>query len=165
MMNPFNEDDNQNEEALYFKNLDLNNVVSPVNADILETLLMEANYDRGKTEILVKGFREGFSIGYTGDENVKLTAPNLTLHVGSQTELWNKVLKEVKLNRFAGPFQDIPFENYIQSPIGLVPKDNRTKMRLIFHLSYPKLGNTSVNANTPHELCTVTYCEFDQAIA
>ena len=147
------------------KNFDLNNVVSPVNADILETLLMEANYDRGKTEILVKGFREGFSIGYTGDENVKLTAPNLTLHVGSQTELWNKVLKEVKLNRFAGPFQDIPFENYIQSPIGLVPKDNRTKMRLIFHLSYPKLGNTSVNTNTPHELCTVTYCEFDQAIA
>ena len=31
-------------------------------------------------------------------------------------------MKEVKAKRFAGPFKNIPFENYIQSPIGLVPK-------------------------------------------
>ena len=37
--------------------------------------------------------------------------------------LWNKVMKEVEAKRFAGPFEKIPFDNFIQSPIGLVPKD------------------------------------------
>ena len=56
------------------------------------------------------------------------------------------MLKEVKLNHFAGPFSEIPYENYIQSPVGLVPKsDNDT--RLVFHLSAPR--NDSVNSNTP----------------
>ena len=38
-------------------------------------------------------------------------------------ELWNKVMKGVNLKRYAGPFDSIPFENYVQSPIGLIPKD------------------------------------------
>ena len=96
----------------------------------------------------------------------KLLSPNLKLdHPGNEVVLWNKVMKEVKLGRYAGPFAEIPFEeHYIQSPIGLVPKDNGTDSRLIFHLSYPKRGNKSVNANTPAELCTVTYPDFNQAI-
>ena len=74
-------------------------------------------------------------------------------------------MKEVKLKRFAGPFEDIPFDNYIQSPIGLVPKAG-SKTRLIFHLSYPRNGkNLFVNANTPAELSKVKYSDFDQAIA
>ena len=58
---------------------------------------------------------------------------------GQETEiiLWNKVMKEVKEKRFAGPFKEIPFEHFIQSPIGLVPKDGGKYYRLIFHLSYP----------------------------
>ena len=70
-------------------------------------------------------------------------------------------MKELKLGHFAGPFKEIPFDNYIQSPIGLVPKnDNDT--RLIFHLSSPR--NDSVNSNTPKELCTVKYKDLDNAI-
>ena len=86
------------------------------------------------------------------------------MNVGDPIELWNKVMKEVKEKRYAGPFEQIPFENYIQSPIGLVPKDNGKKTRLIFHLSYPKGGTTSLNINTPKELCRVKYCEFDEAV-
>ena len=33
-------------------------------------------------------------------------------------------MKEVKEGRYAGPFKDNPYKYYIQSPIGLVPKDN-----------------------------------------
>ena len=47
-----------------------------------------------------------------------MTAPNLKLTVGNETILWNKVMKEVKAKRYAGPFT----EDFIQSPIGLVPK-------------------------------------------
>ena len=72
-------------------------------------------------------------------------------------------MTEVKAGRFAGPFVEIPFEYYIQSPVGLVPKDKGTKTRLIFHLSYPRTGG-SVNAGIPDELCTVQYPQFDEAI-
>ena len=82
----------------------------------------------------------------------------------NQTDLWNKIMAEVELGRYAGPFSDIPFEYYIQSPVGLVPKDGGKKTRLIFHLSYPKTGTTSVNANTPEELCSVAYPQFKDAI-
>ena len=73
-------------------------------------------------------------------------------------------MKEVKLKCFAGPFKELPFPNYIQSPIGLVPKgDDGRDTRLIFHISYPRNGN-SVNSQTPHELCTVKYSDLDGAI-
>ena len=144
---------------------------------MLKKLLVDTNYDPKKTAYLVKGFEEGFDLGYRGPEDVKLTAKNLKFTIGSKTELWNKVMKEVELKRYAGPFKDIPFENYIQSPIGLVPKDGGQKTRLIFHLSYPRKPPTkqleeanitweekSVNANTPPDLTKVKYPDFDKAV-
>ena len=77
-------------------------------------------------------------------------SPNLKLRVGSETILWNKLMKEVAAGRVAGPFKEIPFDEYIQSPIGLVPKGGGTDCRLIFHLSYPKTGE-SVNSGIPKE--------------
>ena len=124
---------------------------------------MKSSYDGAKTEFLVKSFEEGFSIGYEGDMNVRRTAPNLKLRIGNETVLWNKVMKEVQLKRYAGPFKDRPFDNFIQSPIGLVPKDGGTKTRLIFHLSYPRTGD-SVNSGTPTDKCKVKYCMFDDAV-
>ena len=75
-------------------------------------------------------------------------------------------MKEVQEGRYAGPFEHIPFENYIQSPIGLVPKDGGKKTRLIFHLSHPRdtEKGISVNGATPEHLTTVKYLEFDDAV-
>ena len=84
--------------------------------------------------------------------------------MGNPTEPWNKVMKEVKEGRYAGPFEEIPFEYYIQSPIGLVPKDGGKSTRLIFHLSYPRESGSSVNENTPQSQCTVKYPDFNEAI-
>ena len=139
-------------------------MVTPVNAFRLRELLQQANYPENQTDFLFKGFNSGFFLGYNGRTDVKLHAHNFRLCVGNQTILWNKVMKEVKLKRFAGPFREIPFTNFTQSPIGLVPKDGGSDVRLIFHLSYLKGGTTSVNANTPHEECWVTYTDFDEAI-
>ena len=50
-------------------------------------------------------------------------------------DLWNKIMKEVRVGRVAGPYETIPFENYIQSPVGLVSKSGG-KTRMIFHLSF-----------------------------
>ena len=108
---------------------------------------------------------DGFSLGYEGPHNVKQYSPNLKLN--NKTEeivLWNKVMKEVKEGRYAGPFKTPHFDNFIQSPIGLVPKD-KTDYHLIFHLSYPRSKvNLSVNANTPKDKCSVVYPDFAEAI-
>ena len=141
-----------------------------MDADRLCAYLDAINYNEAKKQFLIKGFQEGFDLGYTGDRTMRRKAPNLKLTVGSKVELWNKVMKEVKEGRYAGPFETPPFENYIQSPIGLVPKDGGRNTRLIFHLSYPRKDTKrgekpeSVNANTPKSLCTVKYPDIERAI-
>ena len=67
-------------------------------------------------------------------------------------------MKEVKAGRYAGPFDEVPYDNFIQSPIGLVPKAGG-KTRLIFHLSFEFKGEDggSVNGCNPKEKCSVQY--------
>ena len=109
-------------ETLYFENFDIDSVVTPVDTNALLSLLTEVNYDRGKTKKLVSYFRNSFPLNYQGKRRVQRKAPNLILRVGNERILWNKVMKEVQLGHFAGPFTEIPFRYYIQSPVGLVPK-------------------------------------------
>ena len=152
---------------MYFQNFDLESVVTPVNIERFEQLLYQSKYDQQKISYLMDGFKHGFSIGYEGPTDVRLRSPNLKFRgVGNKTILWNKVMKEVSLKHYAGPFKQIPFSNFIQSLIGLVPKDNGKNTRLIFHLSYPrgKGLKKSVHANTPKSKCTVEYPEFNRAI-
>ena len=118
------------EEILEFRNLDMNHIITPVNAAKLRALSKESGYDNKKSDYLCRGFSEGFSLKFEGPQNVKKTAPNLKLRVDLKIELWNKVMVEVKAGRYAGPFEQIPFDSYIQSPIGLVPKDKGTKIAL-----------------------------------
>ena len=150
---------------LLFENYDLSSVVTTVDAAVLERLLLETEYNSKKRKFVVEGLRNGFPLGYEGPKRVHLTAPNLKLRVGDEVDLWNKIMKEVMLKRVAGPYKVIPFQYYIQSPIGLVPKDGGVNTRLIFHLSYPKTKfSTSVNANMPEHLCRVKYPDFCEAI-
>ena len=131
----------------------------------LHQLLIETKYDKRKTDYLIQGITKGFDIGYRGKEDVKYRAQNLKLN-GPEKKLilWNKVMKEIKAERFTGPFDQILFTNYIQSPIGLVPKDGGKDHRLIFHLSYPWGKGKSLNENTPASLCSVQYLDFNRAI-
>ena len=145
--------------------MDLENIYTPVDPEKLRELLIQTKYGKTETDFLYNGFKYGFDIGCQELEDIQIRqkAPNLKFTVGNKTELWNKVMKEVQLKRYAGPFESIPFSNFIQSPIGLVPKDNGTKTRLIFHLSYPRNG-ISVNSATPEERKSVKYPSFDEAI-
>ena len=139
-------------------------MVTPVDVDKYEELLRVSGYDHTESEFLVNGFRNGFDIGFRGDiQGMRRTAPNLKFRIGNEVILWNKVMKEVKAKRYAGPFKEAPFKNFIQSPVGLVPKDDGKDTRLIFHLSYPRKG-FSVNSQTPERFCKVKYCDFSDAI-
>ena len=132
-------------------------------------LLRQSNYDTKETEFLLEGFTRGFDIGYRGTPNRQSYAENIPITVGSTQELWDKVMKEVRAGRYAGPYKKIPYKNFIQSPIGLVPKAGN-KTRLIFHLSFEFLNDKgenigSVNSCTPKEWCSVKYNDIDAAVA
>ena len=117
-----------------------------------------------ETHYIVNGFRFGFDLGYRGPVTRQDTASNIPFWgIGSHLELWEKLMKEVKLGRYVGLFEDIPFKRYVQSPIRLVPKSGN-KTRLIFHLSYDFKEHKSINHYTPRELCTVKYNDLDMAV-
>ena len=147
-------------------NMDLDHISTPVEVTKLIKLLKVARYDAAEVNHLEDGFSNGFSIGYQRPLKRKSSARNIPFTVGNKFDMWEKIMKEVAAGRVAGPYMEIPFNNYIQSPIGLVPKAGG-KTRLIFHLSYNFSDDMdkdgSLNKFTPQELCTVKYNDLDCA--
>ena len=157
------------EEVLRYSNKNWAEIITPINVKQFKRLLDECDYDKKKTADLILGFERGFDLGYRGPHNRTDCSNNIPLKIGSPVQLWNKVMKEVAASRYAWPFtyQEIPFRNWIQSPIGLVLKAGN-KTRLIFHLSYDfgdKWEQKSVNFHTPDSLCHVKYHDLDHAVA
>ena len=147
-----------------FINRDLQSIVTPVNPRVLKNLLVQSNYDQQEIDFLVDGFTNGFNIKYDGPTQRTDSSNNIPFKVGDRMDMWEKIMKEVKAGTYAGPFDSIPYQYYIQSPIGLVPKAGG-QTRLIFHLSFNfKTGNKSVNFFTLQEKCSVKYNDIDHAI-
>ena len=142
----------------------LSDIVTSIRAQVLKQMLIDSNYDPAKTRKLIEGFTNGFDLGYQGPLQRQDTSANLPFRVGTLVEMWNKIMKEVKLGRYAGPYEKVPYENYVQSPIGLVPKAGN-KTRLIFHLSYDFKNHKSINHYTLEAVCSVKYKDIDHAIA
>ena len=70
--------------------MDLENIVTPVKADVLEKLLKQSKFDLDKTNYLVNDFKEGFKLHYSGNlKECQRLAPNLKLW-DFGTKLWRK---------------------------------------------------------------------------
>ena len=146
----------------------MDTIASPVDYNKLSDLLHKTNYDRNEMEFLIDGFSNGFDLRYQGPTDRRDKSDNIpfTPGVGNESELYNKVMKEVKLGQFLGPWleEDIPFKFFVQSPIRLVPT-GEGETRLIFHLSYCfKNGNESINSWIPKDKCSVKYKDIDHTI-
>ena len=61
----------------------------------------------------------------------------------------------MSLGRIAGPFTSLPFDNFVISPLGLVPKKESGKYRIIHDLSFSK--SDSVNLFISNAEATVQY--------
>ena len=154
-------------ERIYYENFDLETIITPVNVEQLVQLLNEVNYNKEEVLFLENGFKNGFDLGYEGPMTRQSIAANIPFTVGNKQELWSKIMREVKLKRVAGPFKTVPFNDYVQSPIGLVPKaGSGDQTCLIFHLSYNNKedGLGSVNSAIPKNKCSVKYRDVDYAV-
>ena len=117
--------------------------------------------DKTAAEFLREGFTHGFKLGYLGEREAR-DSRNLKSVEKDPKTAREKLDKEIKLGRIAGPFKVSPVRNLIISPIGLVPKAEKGKFRLIQHLSHPV--GTSINDGIDKNVCVVTYTKFDVAV-
>ncbi|XP_077113673.1 uncharacterized protein LOC143768954 [Ranitomeya variabilis] len=116
--------------------------------------------DMERAELLRAGFSIGFCIP-TPAFDVPQSLKNLRLAELHTSVVSEKLSKEVALGRMSRPFHIPPFDDLVVSPLGVVPKKDPNKFRLIQHLSYPK--GRSVNDGIDPELCSVVYTSFDEA--
>ena len=78
---------------------------------LYKRLLKESNYNEDETKFLVDGFTSGFDLGYRGPWRRQDTSQNIPFQVtgvGNGFDMWEKIMKEVKLGRYAGPYKKIP---------------------------------------------------------
>ena len=102
----------ENTDIDEFSSFNIDEIVTPINPDVLLELLTEVKYDEEKTSKIIDGFRHGFDIGYEGHTQRVNESKNLPFHVGDQYDMWGKIMKEVKLKRYGGPFkrEEIPYQ-------------------------------------------------------
>ena len=133
---------------------------SPINVhNLLEELV---NYDN--TEVaheLAHGFTEGFRLGFLGPREPRSSKNLQSIHANEDVAQ-QKINTEISLGRISGPHEHVPLANFTSSPIGLVPKKDAGKFRLIHHLSWPE--GKSINDSIDPEKCTVKYARFDNAV-
>ena len=88
-----------------FHNFNLKDIITPLNAQELNRLLMETKYDPEESEFLVKGFLEGFDIGYAGVVDRQDYSQNILLKVGTKEDLWGKIGEGGEVRKGGRPIQ------------------------------------------------------------
>jgi hypothetical protein len=107
------------------------------------------------------GFTKGFSIQFNGSP-FNSFHPNHNSAARQPHLLRNLINKEVEAGRVAGPFSSPPFSPFVVSPLGLVPKKEPNKFRVIHDLSYPH--GQSVNFFISADDAAVSYETFDRVV-
>ncbi len=105
---------------------------------------------------LRNGFTDGFRIPSTIlDDPPKASYTNHASARQHHLVLQRYIAEELSMGRLAGPFVAPPFKNFVVSPLGVVPKKEAGKFRIIHDLSFPK--QNSVNAHIDPSFKTVNY--------
>ena len=103
----------QGDGCIYAENFDVENLITPINVERYSKALKELQFDATKSGFLIKGFNTGFSIGYQGPRDRRDTSNNIPIKpgVGSQTEMWNKIMKEVQEKRLQARLLKVTFHS------------------------------------------------------
>lgn len=151
--------DSQRPTILPIQQADQDRPITPIHVDQLRNYL--EGYPSELHNHLISGFSSGFSLGCEGQPPI-FNPHNLPSPLAQPDIVTDKIAKELNSGRIAGTFHVPPFDNFVSSPLGLVPKKQPGQFRLIHHLSYPK--GYSVNDGIPRERATVQYSSIDDAV-
>ena len=121
--------------------------------------LLKGYHDRN---FIIKGFKEGFKVGYVGSFPPNVAKNAKTVNENPQAAL-DKINEEISLGRISGPHASPPLTNLTTSPLALRPKRNSVKFRLLHNLSSPYDG-TSVNFNIPDVCANVKFATITDAV-
>ena len=136
-----------------------NKLPTPIKPDRLASYL--SGYSPTLSRTLIDGFTHGFSL-----RNFSFTTrdKDKNLHTAKEHPevVSHKIAKELSLGRIMGPFIHCPFDNPVISPLGLQPKKEQGKFRVIHDLSYPE--GASINAGIPREFSSVKYSSVSDAV-
>ena len=143
-----------------FESKHFTEIVTPVDTSRLASWL--DGFPQQKRDYLLTGFTEGFRIAYQNTPS-SMTHPNHKSARDNPEVLTNLIRKEIDHGRIGGPFLSPPFDPFLISPLGLVPKKESGTCRLIHDLSFPR--GSSVNSGISDEDAAVTYESLDRVIA
>ena len=118
-------------------------IVTPKVADRLADILSGYDIEEYKNNYLMQGFREGFRIHYDGGDFTR-SCKNLKSATDFTHIIDEKVRKELQAGRIAGPFDTPSYNTFHVSPIGVVPKKEPGKFRMIYHRSCSCAGQFPV---------------------
>lgn len=133
----------------------------PTPIDPVQLAVMLQGYNKDRVDYLVQGFIFGFILGFEGHAETR-QVKNLKSAEQLPEIVREKLNKELLLGRISGPYCSPPLKNFVVSPLGLVPKKNPGKFRIIHHLSYPE--GSSVNDGIPDRHAAVHYASVDDAV-
>ena len=139
------------------------NLPTPVKANRLLHHLTNIGYDTQLTQYLVDGFSFGFPIGHEADIGESNHCSNSQNATDSAHIVQEKLDKELRLDRIAGPFDTPPYAPFHISPLNIREKKTPGKFRLLHNLSFP-YNSTSINSRIAQKEKTVKYATVGTAI-
>ena len=136
-------------------------VSHPLNSGCWEPFLA-IHPDQQFAAYLRRGLSHGFHIGFQPDTRLNSTSRNHRSVLHNPVVVHSHVSEEVKAGRLKGPFALTEATAVHISPIGIVPKTQPGKWRLIVDLSHPQGG--SVNDGIDPSVCSLKYASVDEAV-
>lgn len=140
-----------------------NLVCSPLNGRAWGDAL-RLHPDRAFVRFLLKGFKEGFRIGFHRPAPLQSASRNMGSALQHPDVVQRYLDKECSMNRMLGPYSQDEVRGLPRLHInrfGVIPKGhNSGKWRLITDLSHPP--GRSVNDGIDPALCSLTYSSVDQ---
>jgi hypothetical protein len=132
---------------------------TPINIARLSFWL--SGYQAPSKEYLLSGFSNGFRIRFQGP-SLSVSYRNHSSATRNPQIVRDMLAAELTAQRIAGPFPQPPFDPFVISPLGLVPKKEHGRFRLIHDLSYSPQG--AVNDFIDPQDAAVQYETLDRVI-
>lgn len=120
---------------------------------------------------IISGLQHGFKTGVSSSITTTYIPPNHWSALDNPDAVSSHISKELALHRYSGPFSPSELESLIGpfrcAPLGVVPKPNSSKLRIIQDLSFPRNDPTICSVNSeinsddfPCEWGTFAQCYF-----